>query len=153
MSAKPRVICQFNRLNPAKFHTPPAAHQRPDPSVNVTSNSASNPKIVRRSQRRRWTNLGQTRRNLPHMSSRSQKPPIACSTKMSHSCGWPVIRLTTPVMKAITVASAMLQSVRRGDIRDDPSQDDVRFYYQKSRQTLIMSIPYLSVKDNAIRIR
>ena len=131
MTTKPRIICQFNRLKPTTYTSPPVTHQMPDPSANVTSNSASNPKIVRRSQRRRWTNLGQTRRTLPHMSSRSQKPPMACSTKMSHSCGWPDIRLTTPVMKAITVASAMLQSVRRGDIRDYPSQDVVRFYYQK----------------------
>src|SRR5712691_1015680 len=136
VSTKPRVICQFNRLNPAKFHTPPVAHQMPDPSASVTSNSASNPKIVRRSQRRRWTNRGQTRRNLPHMSSRSQKPPMACSTKINHSCGWPVIRLTTPVMKAITVASAMLQSVRRGDIRDYPYQDVVHLILLKEANKL-----------------
>src|SRR5712692_8352609 len=131
VSIKPRAICQFNRLYPAKSHSPPVAHQMPDPSANVTSNSASNPKIVRRSQRREWIIRGQTRRNLPHMSSRSQKPPMACSTKMNHSCGWPVIRLTMPLVKARTAARAILQSVRRGDIRDYPYQDVVRLFLLK----------------------
>jgi hypothetical protein len=33
-----------------------------------------------------------------------------------------------PVMKARTAASAMLQSVRRGDMREYPYQDVVRFF-------------------------
>ena len=67
---------------------------------------------------------------------------------MSHSCGWPAIRLTTPVMKAITVASAMLQSQRRGDIKDDPYRMMFAFTTKKSTNS-IMSIPYVSLKNNA----
>src|SRR6266567_6303525 len=72
--------------------------------------------MVRRSQRRGWISRGQTRRSLPHKSSSSQRPTMPCSTKINHSCGRPLTRLTTPVMKARTAASARLQSVRRGDI-------------------------------------
>src|SRR5258708_2339519 len=59
---------------------------------------------------------GQTRRSLPHKSSRSQKPAIPCSAKMNHSCGRPLTRLIMPAVKASPVASAIFQSVRRGDI-------------------------------------
>src|SRR2546421_7789787 len=76
--------------------------------------------MVRRSQLRGWISRGQTRRSLPHKSSNSQRPPMPCSMKMVQSCGRPLIRLTMPVVKARRAASAMLQSVRRGGIRDYP---------------------------------
>src|SRR5712692_4624190 len=131
VSTKPSTICQFNRLNPAKYHSPPPTHQMPDPSANVTSSSASSPKTVRRSQRREWISRGQTRLSLPHKSSRSQKPAMPCSTKMNQSSRWPLTRLTTPVVKARTAANAMLQSVRRGGIKDHP------FSEEKTHQLLL----------------
>src|SRR5712692_318509 len=72
--------------------------------------------MVRRSQRRGWISRGQTRCSLPHKSSSSQRPTMPCSTKINQSRGRPLTRLTTPVTKARTAASARLQSVRRGDI-------------------------------------
>src|SRR6266567_3454986 len=60
----PRIICQFNRLNPAKYHSPPPTHQTPEKRASVTSSSASSPKTVRRSQRRGWMSRGKTRRTV-----------------------------------------------------------------------------------------
>ena len=120
MSTMPRIICQFNRLNPAKYHSPPPTHQTPEKRASVTSSSASSPKTVRRSQRRGWMSRGKTRRSLPHKNSSSQIPTIPCMAKMNHSCGRPLIRLIMPVVKARVAASAMLQSVSRGGIRDHP---------------------------------
>src|SRR5579871_4128035 len=72
--------------------------------------------MVRRSQRRTWINLGQTRRSFPNSSSNTQKPATLCSAKTNHSCGKPLIRLSRPLRKASMTVSARLQSVRRADI-------------------------------------
>src|SRR5581483_9635336 len=46
--------------------------------------------------------------------------PMPCKAKTNHSEGWPLNKLRIPVTSAMAALAARLQSVRRGDIADQP---------------------------------